>query len=77
MNQAAEEVRARLFALQDKEYQAFNAKLLPTIPPERIIGVRMPLLRKLAAEYCGTDTAAAFWRNCPTPTVRKTTCTGC
>ena len=46
MNQAAEEVRARLFALQDKEYQAFNAKLLPTIPPERIIGVRMPLTRQ-------------------------------
>lgn len=65
MNQAAEEVRARLFALQDKEYQAFNAKLLPTIPPERIIGVRMPLLRKLAAEYRGTGTAAAFLAELP------------
>lgn len=60
MNQAAEEIRARLFALQDTTYQAFNAKLLPTLPPESIIGVRVPLLRKLAAEYRGTETAAAF-----------------
>ena len=47
MTQASEEIRTRLFALQDREYQAFNAKLLPTLPSEKIIGVRMPLLRKL------------------------------
>lgn len=65
MTQASEEIRTRLFALQDREYQAFNAKLLPTLPSEKIIGVRMPLLRKLAAEYRGTETAAAFVAELP------------
>ena len=65
MTQASEEIRTRLFALQDREYQAFNAKLLPTLPSEKIIGVRMPLLRKLAAEYRGTETAAAFLSDLP------------
>lgn len=60
MNPAVEEIQARLFALQDKQYQIFNAGLLPSIPSETVIGVRMPLLRKLAAEYRGTGTAAAF-----------------
>ena len=65
MTQASEEIRTRLFALQDREYQAFNAKLLPTLPSEKIIGVRMPLLRKLTAEYRGTETAAAFLSDLP------------
>ena len=60
MNPAVEEIQARLFALQDKEYQAFQAKLMPTVPPETVIGVRMPLLRKLAGECRGSDTAGAF-----------------
>lgn len=41
-------IRAQLFALQDKEYQIFHSRLMPTLPPETVIGVRVPLLRKLA-----------------------------
>ena len=41
-------IRAQLFALQDKEYQIFNSRLMPTLLPETVIGVRVPLLRKLA-----------------------------
>ena len=41
-------IRAQLFALQDKEYQVFYSRLMPTLPPETVIGVRVPLLRKLA-----------------------------
>lgn len=32
-------IRAQLFALQDKEYQVFNSRLMPTLPPETVIGV--------------------------------------
>ena len=39
-----------LFALQDEEYRAFHAKLIPNISYERIIGVRTPALRKYAKE---------------------------
>ena len=43
-------IRAQLFALQDKEYQIFYSRLMPTLPPETVIGVRVPLLRKLAKQ---------------------------
>lgn len=55
----------KLFALQDKTYQAFQSKLLPTVPPETIIGVRTPLLRKLAKELSGTAQAESFLRSLP------------
>lgn len=41
-------IRDRLFALQDPEYKAFHSKLIPTVDPDCIIGVRVPALRKLA-----------------------------
>ncbi|MBE5778013.1 MAG: DNA alkylation repair protein [Clostridiales bacterium] len=34
----------------DERYAAFQRKLLPTLPPESIIGVRAPLLRRMAAK---------------------------
>ena len=43
-------ITERLFALQDKNYAAFQRKLLPTIAPDAIIGVRTPALRSLAKE---------------------------
>ncbi|WP_294497458.1 DNA alkylation repair protein [uncultured Gemmiger sp.] len=65
MNQAAETIRQRLFALQDTAYQAFHAKLMPTVDPSVIIGVRIPLLRKLAKELASTPEAAAFMAELP------------
>lgn len=32
-------IRAQLFALQDKEYRIFYSRLMPTLPPETVIGV--------------------------------------
>ena len=52
-----EAITQKLFALQDETYQAFQSKLMPTVSPETIIGVRTPLLRKLAKELSGTDLA--------------------
>ncbi len=42
------EIRNELFRLQDTEYGAFQAKLIPTIPAESVIGVRTPELKQLA-----------------------------
>ena len=41
-----ERVQKQLFELQDLQYRDFQAKLLPTIEKETVIGVRMPVLRK-------------------------------
>ena len=43
-----EKLQVELKALQDLQYQKFHSSLLPGV--ENIIGVRMPLLRKLAKE---------------------------
>lgn len=54
------DVKARLFALQDEKYRAFQCALMPTVDPETVIGVRTPQLRKLARELAKEPDAAAF-----------------
>lgn len=41
-------IQQQLFALQDSSYQEFHSKLMPTVSPDTVIGVRIPALRKLA-----------------------------
>ncbi|MBO5353393.1 MAG: DNA alkylation repair protein [Lachnospiraceae bacterium] len=55
----------RLFELQDLSYKQFHSKLMPTIAPEVIIGVRTPVLRKFAKELAGTPEAQAFLQELP------------
>lgn len=51
-----EECEKRLFGLRDPEYRSFHSNLVPNIPAESIIGVRIPLLKQLAKEmYSGTE----------------------
>ena len=45
-----EKITKRLFELQDEKYRDFNAALIPNIDKERIVGVRIPALRKIAKE---------------------------
>lgn len=45
-----DEIREKLFANQDIKYQAFQSKLIPNVDPDSVIGVRTPVLRKLAKE---------------------------
>lgn len=42
------DIQEKLFELQDKKYAEFQAKLTPTVPKEKFIGVRVPEVRKLA-----------------------------
>lgn len=55
----------RLKALQDTQYGAFQAKLLPNISPESIIGVRTPALRQLAKEVVREGEAEDFLAELP------------
>ncbi len=60
-------IQERLFALQDKPYGEFQAKLTPGVDPELFIGVRVPAARKLAKELVkeGEDTFAPFLKELP------------
>ena len=43
-------IQEMLFQNQDLKYKEFHAKLMPTINPESIIGVRIPVIRTLAKD---------------------------
>ena len=43
-----EKVLNLLFENADPKYKSFHSALIPTVNPESIIGVRMPMMRKIA-----------------------------
>ena len=44
------QIREKLFSLADDKYKAFHSKLMPTVDPGKVIGVRTPALRTFAKE---------------------------
>ncbi|MBQ8732809.1 MAG: DNA alkylation repair protein [Oscillospiraceae bacterium] len=54
-----------LFSMKDPAYRAFHSRLMPTVDPERIIGVRVPLLRKYAKEFAASPRKDAFLQELP------------
>ena len=44
-------LQERLFAMQDKQYAAFQAKLTPGVLIKSFIGIRVPVLSKFAKEF--------------------------
>lgn len=59
------EIQKRLFELQDLKYRDFNARLIPTVDKDRVIGVRVPALRKFAKELEKSDLKAEFMTALP------------
>ena len=60
-----EEIRQQLFAMQDTDYREFQVKLIPTMDPEKVIGVRTPQLRKFAKELSRDPDAERFLEDLP------------
>ncbi len=58
-------IRETLFSLRDEKFAAFQARLIPNVAPERIIGVRTPALRKLAKTLRGSGEAEEFLKALP------------
>lgn len=58
-------VRGRLFALRDDTNAAFMARLVPTLPPENVLGVRLPDCRTLAKELCRETDIGEFLTDLP------------
>ena len=59
------EIQERLFEMQDVEYQAFQCKLMPTVEPDGVIGVRMPQLRQFAKEIAKREDIGDFLEQLP------------
>ena len=59
------EILQDLFAMRDPEYRDFSAKLIPNIPAERVIGVRVPALRKYAKRIAGETGTETFLSTLP------------
>ena len=59
------EIRETLFQLRDEGYRDFQAKLIPGIDPDAMIGVRTPALRKLAKQLYAAGETAAFLNELP------------
>jgi 3-methyladenine DNA glycosylase AlkD len=59
------EIQALLLPHREESYAQFQRKLLPTLPPETIWGVRTPVLRSLAKQIAQENECAAFLQECP------------
>lgn len=60
-----EEIRNELFAIQDEKYRDFQAKLIPTVEPETVIGVRTPALRDYAKKLLKREDIKEFLDDLP------------
>ena len=58
-------IREELFSLQDLKYREMQIKIIPTVKPESIIGVRTPELRRMAKELAGKKETGAFLNDLP------------
>lgn len=58
-------IQEKLFELQDLKYRDFHSKLMPTVCKDKIIGVRVPELRKLAKELNKSDLKTDFLNTLP------------
>ena len=60
-----EEIREKLYDRQDLKYRDFQAKLIPGMEPEKMIGVRTPDLRKIAKQMAKREDIGEFLENLP------------
>jgi 3-methyladenine DNA glycosylase AlkD len=59
------EITEHLYELQDSAYRDFQAKLIPNVDRERIIGVRMPALRAYAKQLAKEPYVYDFLKELP------------
>ena len=58
-------LQKKLFQMQDKAYKEFTQKLMPTVPHEKVIGIRTPHLRSFAKEFFKTQNFQKFLNKLP------------
>lgn len=60
-----ETIQQKLFSLQDTKYRDFQAKLIPTVCADSVIGVRTPELRAFAKELAKSGDYDGFLSSLP------------
>ena len=65
MSDIGERIQAELWEMQDTGYKDFHAKLIPTVAPEAIIGVRTPQVRKYAKQLAKDPQIGDFLAQLP------------
>lgn len=60
-----QDLKSVLFSMADEKYRDFQSKLMPTVPKEKIIGIRTPILRKFAKDFSKNPEAEVFIENLP------------
>ena len=60
-----EEIREELFRIRDIKYRDFQVRLIPSVEPDQVIGVRTPALRKYARQLAIRADAQIFLRDLP------------
>ena len=58
-------LQIELFKLQDLKYKEFHQKLMPTVNPDKVIGIRTPVLRKFAKDFGKREEAKEFLKKLP------------
>ncbi len=65
------DIQAELEALYEPDFAAFQRKLMPTVQPERIHGVRTPAVRQLAKRLVNDPDCEAFLQDLPHKTFEE------
>ena len=60
-----DDIRTLLLSMADNPYAAFQRKLIPTVTPDRLIGIRTPQLRQLAKELSRNEDMSTFLTDLP------------
>lgn len=58
-------VRKRLYELKDEKYRDFHSALMPTVEKDKIIGVRVPDVRRLSKELYKNGMGTDFIKSLP------------
>ncbi len=58
-------IKEELFKNQDLNFREFNSRLMPNIDKETIIGVKTPILKKIAKELIKSGEAKNFFKKLP------------
>ena len=61
----SEDIRNELFRLQDVKYRDFQSKLIPTMNPDTMIGVRTPQLRMYAKQLVKQERIRDYLKDLP------------
>ena len=59
------EIQEFLFKHADEKYRQFQSKLIPTVEPETVIGVRTPILRAIAKQIVKDEMYGQFLESLP------------